>query len=111
VALALILLFAAPDGVQVEAIDYRLPLQDENPRILSNCRRPAESGEIVVCGRRGDGQRLEELRPPPGTEERAEGEVVGIDLPFGRVEPELSTIVRPDGWVDKRVMVKLKIPF
>jgi hypothetical protein len=37
--------------------------------------------------------------------------VVGVDLPFGRVEPLMETIVRSDGWVDKRVMVTLKMPF
>ena len=106
---ALILLFAASEPVQVEPVDYRLPIQEESPRIVGACRR-GEGDDIVVCGRRGGGHRLEPLTPPPGVEEQ-EGGVVGIDLPFGRVEPEMSTIVRPDGWVDKRVVVKLKIPF
>jgi hypothetical protein len=105
----LILLLAASDPVAVAPIDYRLPMQ-ESPRIVGDCRRGA-GDEIVVCGRRGQGQRLEELTPPPGTEGRAEGEVIGKDLSFGRIEPDLQTVVRQDGSVDRRVMVKLKIPF
>jgi hypothetical protein len=109
VAASLILLFAAADPAKVDAIDYRLPLQEEPPRIVQDCRRAAPD-EIVVCGRRDDPYRLRELTPPPGTEPRAPG-VIGVDLPFGRVEPELSQEVRPDGSVNKRAMVKVKIPF
>lgn len=108
-AVALILLFAAAPPVPVEAIDYRLPVQEESPRIVDTCRRGVGE-EIVVCGRRTDRYRLEELKPPPGAEPRGSG-VIGHDLPFGRVEPLLETVVRSDGWVDKRVMVTLKMPF
>jgi hypothetical protein len=66
--------------------------------------------EIVVCGRRTDRHRLEELKPPPGAEQKGSG-VIGYDLPFGRIEPLMETVVRSDGWIDKRVMVTLKIPF
>lgn len=112
-AVALVLLLAAPPleplpvPVPVDAIDYRLPL-DENPRIVEDCRRGG-GDEIVVCGRREDPNRLRELTPPPGTAPRTG--VIGHDLSFGRVEPLMETIVRSDGWVDKRVMVTLKIPF
>ena len=106
---ALILLFAAPPPVPVDAIDYRLPLQEESPRIVEACRRGAGE-EIVVCGRRTDRYRLDELKPPPGAEQKEAG-VIGYDLPFGRIEPLMETVVRSDGWIDKRVMVTLKIPF
>ena len=108
-AVALILLFAASDPVPVETIDYRLPLRAESPRIVERCR-PREGEEIVVCGRRDSGQRLEPLKPPPGAEPREPG-VIGHDFSFGRVEPLMETVVRSDGWVDKRVMVTLKMPF
>ncbi len=108
-AVPLILLLAASDPAAVEAIDYRLPLREESPRIVEQCRRGGGE-EIVVCGRRDSGQRLEELKPPPGAEPKEPG-VIGHDLPFGRVEPLLQTVVRSDGWIDKRVMVTLKIPF
>jgi len=111
VPLALILLFAAADPPAVEAIDYRLPMQEAAPRITDDCRRGAGEGEIIVCGRRGQGQRLEELKGRPEWEGRKPGEVVGIDLPFGRLEPEVTQVVRQDGFVDKRAMVTLKIPF
>jgi hypothetical protein len=108
-AAALILLLASTDPAGLEPIRYRLPLQEEAPRIIRDCRRAA-GDEILVCGRRDGSQRLEELTPPPGAEAKAPG-VIGIDLPFGRIEPEMSTTVRSDGHVDKRIMVKLKIPF
>lgn len=108
-AVALILLLAASDPVPVEALDYRLPMQAA-PRITGDCRRAAGE-EIVVCGRRGPGLRVEELKPRPEWEGRKDGEVVGIDLPFGRIEPAVSTGVRQDGWADKRIGVKVKIPF
>ena len=110
-AVALALLLAAPPSVPapvpVDAIDYRLPLQ-ESPRIVEDCRRSSDA-EILVCGSRDDANRLRELTPPPGTEPRTG--VIGKDLSFGRVEPLLQTVVRQDGWIDKRAMVTLKIPF
>jgi hypothetical protein len=109
VTVALILLLAAPPPVPVDRIDYRLPAQEQSPGLVGACRGGGDA-EIVVCGRRGDRYRLEELKPPPGAEPRESG-VVGVDLPFGRVEPLMETIVRSDGWVDKRVMVTLKMPF
>ena len=108
-AVALILLFAAPPPVQVEAVDFRLPPQEASPRIVESCRRGAGE-EIVVCGRRPNRYRLEELKPPAGAEAREPG-VIGVDLPFGRLEPQMKSVVRPDGWVDKQIMVTLKIPF
>lgn len=107
-AVALILLFAAADPAPVEAVDYRLPLQ-EAPPVVEQCR-PGEGEEIVVCGRRDSRYRLEELKPPPGTG-APEGGVIGHDLPFGRIEPKLETVIRADGAPDKRVMVTLKIGF
>jgi hypothetical protein len=109
VAVALILFLAASDPAAVEPIDYRLPLREESPRIVERCRRGAGE-EIVVCGRRESDQRLEELKPPPGAEPKEPG-VIGLDLPFGRVEPLLQTVVRSDGWIDKRAMITVKIPF
>jgi hypothetical protein len=106
---ALILLLAASDPVPVEAIDYRLPLEEEPPRIVERCR-PGAGEEIVVCGRRGERYRLSEIKPPPGAEAREPG-VIGYDLPFGRVEPLLETVIRADGAPDKRAMITLKIPF
>jgi hypothetical protein len=97
------------DPVELEALRYRLPMQEEAPRIVKDCRRAA-ADEILVCGRRDDENRLKELTPPPGTEGKKRG-VIGVDLPFGRVEPKLETLNRSDGWVDKRIMVTLKIPF
>ena len=106
---ALILLFAAADPVPVEPVNYRLPVRETTPRIVGDCRR-APGEEIVVCGRRSERHRLEDLRPPEGVRTEEPG-VIGYDSPIGRIEPDLQTVVRQDGLVDRRVMVKLKIPF
>ncbi|HZG08043.1 MAG TPA: hypothetical protein VEZ70_03585 [Allosphingosinicella sp.] len=104
---ALLIALAAADPAPVERIDYALP-PPPPPRVTgAGCA--GSPGEILVCGRRGQGDRLGELGPPPGDPPR-QG-VVGVDLPFGRVEPEITKVVRQDGHVDTRVMVKLKIPF
>jgi hypothetical protein len=105
---ALILLAAAAEPPAIPRVDYRLPPPPPPASLTgADCARPA--GEIVVCGRRTQPDRLGELGPPPGGPPR-EG-VIGVDTPLGRVEPELMTVVRPDGWIDKRAMIKLKIPF
>ena len=93
----------------MEPIDYRLPLM-EALRLTDACQRTALGEEIIVCGRRTKGE-LGHLKPDPEWLPRRPGEVVGVDLPFGRIEPAMSTSTRSDGWVDKRVMVKVKIPF
>jgi hypothetical protein len=104
---ALILLAAAVEPPAVAPVDYTLPPPPPASLTGADCARPA--GEIVVCGRRTQPDRLEELGPPPGGPPR-EG-VIGVETPLGRVEPELMTVVRPDGWIDKRAMIKLRIPF
>jgi hypothetical protein len=105
----LILALAAAETPPAEAIDYSLPPAERSTRIVpAECDR-GRGGEIVVCGRSSDRHRLREVPPPPGIERR-EGPI-GVDVPFGRVEPSLQTVVRPDGWIDKRVMVTLKMPF
>jgi hypothetical protein len=106
---ALILAMAAAEPPPVEAIDYALPPAERSTRIVPGACERGATGEIVVCGRGSERHRLRDLPPPPGGAPR-DG-VVGVDLPFGRVEPSLETVIRPDGWIDKRVMVKLKVPF
>jgi hypothetical protein len=104
----MILILAEPVPAPLEAIEYRLPAQEVAPPLVANCRRGG-GDEIVVCGRAGR-YRLEELKPPAGAEAK-QGTVIGHDLPFGRIEPLMETVVRSDGWVDKRIMVTLKMPF
>jgi hypothetical protein len=106
---ALILLLAAAEPTPVEAIDYTLPAAEPAKRIVAGACDRGGGGEIVVCGRSRDRHRLGELPPSP-TPERRQGPI-GADLPFGRVEPKLETVARSDGWIDKRAMVTLKMPF
>ncbi len=106
---ALILVLAAAEPPPADAIDYTLPPAERSTRVVPrDCDRGA-GGEIVVCGRGAERHRLRDLPPPPGVDRR-EGPI-GVDLPFGRVEPSLQTVGRPDGWIDRRIMVTLKVAF
>jgi hypothetical protein len=106
---ALILAAAAADPAPPGSFDYSLPRPVIGTRIVPDCPRGAP-GEIVVCGRRGDDQRLRGLRPPPGVEEPLPDGSFGIGLAEG-VRLEAEQVTRPDGYRDTRVMVKVKIPF
>ena len=106
----LLMMLAPADVPEVEPVDYALPQERVGGRILDDCsRRPA--GEIVVCGRRGDGYRVKELPLPEGVEPETAGDgSFGIGLAKG-VRVEAEQVSRPDGWRDNRIMVKVKIPF
>jgi hypothetical protein len=80
------------------------------PKIVAqDCRRDSEE-EIVVCGRRDpDRYRLKDLGPTTtGDEPRRLGMNLADDV---RAEVEPLTVTRPDGLVDKRVMVNIKTKF
>ena len=110
--LSMVLLAAsAAEPPQVEAIDYVLPQpgpkMDGGP--ITGCRAEAP-GEIVVCGRRSDLYRLEELKPPPGAAEPLPDGTFGVALAKG-LSAEVEQVTRPDGLRDTRAMIKWKIPF
>ena len=80
------------------------------PRIVDQgCRRSDD--EIVVCGRRGsDRYRLRDLGPDADPD--ATKPSIGMALGDGvRAEVEALQLQRPDGLVDKRVMVHFKFKF
>ena len=106
----LLIALAAADAPEVEPVDYQLPEERVGGRVLQDCSRRS-AGEIVVCGRRGDGYRLKELEPPDGVEPTAAGDgSFGVGLAKG-VRVEAEQVTRPDGWRDNRFLVKVKIPF
>lgn len=103
---------SAAEPPQVEAVDYVLP--EPGPKIdggpITGCRSGAQPGEIVVCGRRSDGYRIEALKPPPGSEAPAADGSFGVGLAKG-IGAEVEQVTRPDGLRDNRVMLKWKMPF
>ena len=106
----LLIALAQADVPQVAPVDYVLPEERVGGRVLPDCSRRS-AGEIVVCGRRGDGYRVTELALPEGVEPETTGDgSFGIGLAKG-VRVEAEQVSRPDGWRDNRVMVKVKIPF
>ena len=74
---------------------------------VRTCPEP-RPGEILVCGRRGQGQRLPELPPPPGAGPR---QTVGVDVAGGRLGPRVSEVVFPNGQVSKRITLDFNLPF
>jgi hypothetical protein len=95
-------------GTAVAPSDFRLQPGPPGVRVTPPCGA-GEAGEIVVCGRRDQGQRLRPLAPPPGLRPH---QSPGIDLGGGvRAEPHVSEVAMPDGRLSKRVTIDLKIPF
>ena len=69
---------------------------------------PLEPGEILVCGRRGQGQRLETLAPPPGVHPPRP---LGVDVAGGRLGPAMQQAAMPNGRISNRIMIQFKLPF
>jgi hypothetical protein len=97
---------AAPAPIDVATSDFRLkPAAPADP--TQRCPAP-RAGEILVCARRGQGQRLAPLAPPPGVHP---GQSLGIDFGGGRLEPHVRQVVMPNGRVSKRIMLEFTMPF
>lgn|GEM_PF-5227660 len=97
----------APPSDGVIASDFRLKPQPPGMSVLPHCAEP-QPGEILVCGRRGQGQRVPELRLPPGVKPRQN---VGVDLGGGRLEPHMHEEGMPQGRVSKRFTLDFLFPF
>jgi hypothetical protein len=105
----LLIALAQAEMPHVAPVDYALPEERAGGRVLEDCSRRS-AGEIVVCGRRGDGYRVKELPLPEGVDPETTGDgSFGIGLAKG-VRLEAEQVTRPDGWRDNRVLVKVKIP-
>jgi len=97
----------SPSGSEVTPSDFRLKPAAPGINVLPHCADPAP-GEILVCGRRGQGQRVTELRLPPGVKPRQR---VGFDLGGGRVQPAMHEQGMPQGRVSKRFTIDFLFPF
>ena len=99
---------AVQPPASLAALEYRLPAP---PLLRDGCRSGSED-EIVVCGRRDqDRYRLQDVAPPRGMVLRRPSPFEW-DLGGGaRAGVDISQIVRPDGFVDYRVMIGIRIPF
>jgi hypothetical protein len=89
-------------------MDYRLPAA---PSARDGCG-PGDADSIIVCGRRdNDRYRVRDLEPPRGTALRR-ANPFDWDLGGGtRLLPTITQIDRPDGFVDRRIMLNIRIPF
>lgn len=97
---------AAPTAVAPSG--FRLKAGAAPARVTPEPCPVGRGGEIVVCGRRGQGQRLEPLPPPPGVKP-AQG--LGTDFAGGRLGPSVSEVGMPNGRVSKRITLDFKLPF
>jgi len=97
---------AAPAPTEVTPSDFRLaPRPPADP--AQRCPEP-RPGEILVCGRRGQGQRLETLAPPPGVHPPRP---LGVDVAGGRLGPAMQQAAMPNGRISNRIMIQFKLPF
>lgn len=82
------------------------------PRFTEDCPRAA-GNDIIVCGRRdGDARHRVPGTPPGGDPRDAPRGPIGMQLSDRvRVEAEPMQSVRPDGWIDRRVVVRFRIAF
>ena len=102
-------LAAAAGPEPMARVDYRLPPPTAAP---DRCRPTGDEDEIVVCGRRNQERfRLRGLAPPRGMDltrpspfewDLGNGARGGIDV---------DQFIRPDGFVDYRLLFTLRIPF
>lgn len=107
---------AAADQARVEARPvavapsaFRLtPAAARGARIVPEPCPAPRPGEILVCGRRGQGQRLRALPPPPGVKPHQD---VGTDFAGGRIEPHMHEEAMPQGRVSKRFTIDFRLPF
>lgn len=101
-------LSAAGERTPLAELDYRLP----RPQYLRDACRTAGEDEIVVCGRRDqDRFRVHAVAPPRGMVLRRPSPFEW-DLGGGaRAGLDISQVLRPDGFVDYRVMIGIRIPF
>lgn len=98
---------AVADATAVAAIDYRLPAPAP---AQESCRSAGD--EIVVCGRRDyERYRLRSLAPPPGMV-LTRPSPFAWDLGGGALaDVDLDQVQRPDGYIDQRIMLRVRLPF
>jgi len=102
------LIQAAAPAPAVTPSDFQLKPAAPGVATTQRCPEP-RPGEILVCGRRGQGQRLTALPPPPGA--RPKGHA-GVDLGGGaRAEPHMHEVGMPQGRVSKRFTIDFLFPF
>jgi hypothetical protein len=98
---------AAP--LPVAPSDFQLKPGAPGGRITPERCPQAQGGEILVCGRRGPGQRIEPLTLPPGVKPPQR---VGVDLGGGaRAQPAMHEEGMPQGRVSKRFTIDFLFPF
>jgi hypothetical protein len=96
----------APAATSLTASDFQLkPQTPADPALRCPEPRP---GEILVCGRRGQGQRLTALPLPAGVKPK---QSAGIDFGGGRIEPHMHEEGMPQGRVSKRFTIDFLMPF
>ena len=88
-----------------------LPARPAPPPKPRECAPPEKDGEVVVCAKAD--QEQFRLRPIESRfEKRKTGPGLEFDLGGGKTANIYSTgETSPDGKPDKRIMVKLKMPF
>jgi hypothetical protein len=109
VALLALAQTAAGEAPGVTPSDFQLKPAPARTRITPDRCPEARAGEIVVCARRGQGNRLAPLVPPPGIEK--EKQSPGIDIGGGRLGPSVTEVAMPNGRVSKRITIDFKLPF
>ena len=100
----LLALQASAPATPMAPIDFDLAEVARRPKRCSD----ASPNEIVVCARRGQGDRL---KPIPGAAELDRPEDAAIDLPGGMKGSAVVESATVGGFQSNRVMVRIKMPF
>ncbi|MES2058721.1 MAG: hypothetical protein V4564_22470 [Pseudomonadota bacterium] len=94
-------------GAQIRGTRVDMPLRVRRP-----CEVSPESDEIMVCDKRHDDQfRLKPIPLPAGMKPPIDGP--GVDFDIGQAHGNIysTSVGRPDGLIDKRIMVSVTMPF
>jgi hypothetical protein len=102
---------AAPPAAGAPAMLTPAPPEATMPRFAESCPE-AVGSEIVVCGRRDADERHRLRGAGPSSDADAPRGPLGFQISESvRMEIEPVQFQRPDGFVDRRVVVRFRIAF
>jgi hypothetical protein len=87
------------------------PVSTVHRDAVSSCAtEPDENGDVIVCGRIDHGEQYR-IKPLTHRYDPVGGPGIGMKVGQGQANVYSTSQKSPDGKPDKRIMVKLKLPF